>query len=310
MARHDVTFGRPELQAVRDAARAKDWQRLRTTLTTDVIDYEDRSDRIDVAATVLGDRWGARVPPEFGRWASEDSDDATTQLLRGAFEAIRAWNVRGFATAAETGPRRLEGFRVGLAQAETWLREAARLDTADPSPWVWLCHIARGQGVGLAETVERRYELGQRAPEHFIGHYEAIKSVGPSWGYHYTDTYECADAWTAGASSDSLLPALFFVANMERRRRHQGPVKVQRDPVARELANRATDSVKMAPCERPGDYWAHNYAAAWYATVHDWRRAKAHFALLGRRWTIYPWIDHYATPAYGFHTRRLRSGLS
>jgi hypothetical protein len=65
----------------------------------------------------------------------------------------------------------------------------------------------------------------------------------------------------------------------------------------------------MEPCERPDDFWAHNYAAAWYNLVMDAKRANAHFKLLNGYWTRWPWNDFTISPAFAFRISRISAKL-
>jgi hypothetical protein len=91
----DATFGRPELATVRDAAARGDWAALAHALTVDVIDGEDRSDRIDIAAETIAEPLGKRTLPALQEWVRSEPRNPTALLLAGAVEVLRAWQVRG-----------------------------------------------------------------------------------------------------------------------------------------------------------------------------------------------------------------------
>jgi len=291
VAKLDITFGRPELKAVRKAARTGNWPAVLASLTGGAIDRQDICDRVDVAASTLVERWKKQVPTGFSEWARQNQANPLAHLLRGAAEVGRAWRIRGYGSPADTTAAEFAGFHAVLQRAEASLRTAAYLDPASPSPWRWLLHTARGQQVGLAETMRRRSELVARHPEHFLGHYEAIESICPRWGSDANQMYACLDEWLPAAAPNSLLHGLVFVANVERRLRDDPKAPVTRDPDAKQRACQATESMRMSRCTRPDEFWAHNYAAAWYSLIGDTRRARAHFRLLRGYCTIWPWED-------------------
>ena len=125
-----------------------------------------------------------RLRPSLERWVAAEPADATAALLLGALEVDRAWKIRGGALAADT-----------------------RL------------HMARGQQVGLVETLARRDRLAELSPQHFMGHYMAVGSLSPMWGYSRQVMYTQVQNWTSAASAGSLLHALVFIAHIERWRR-------------------------------------------------------------------------------------------
>lgn len=293
----DVTFGRRELQAVRSAARKRDWPGLLDALTREVADAEDRSDRVDVAAKTIIGLLRTRIPGDFAEWSQQYGTDPSVAALRGACQALTAWHVRGGQPAAQTARHRLIGFREGLDEAELWLRNAASLNPDDATPWVWLLYIARGQEVGLEETLLRREELARRAPTHFVGHFRAIGSMSPAWGYHYSHMYQQLGNWTADMPAGSLMHALVFVAHAERWRRRSGQ-SLRWDPEMRRLAYRASALMNMETSDRPGNVWAHNYAAGWYSITKERDRAKTHFDILRGHRTPWPWAD--MTVGFGY----------
>src|SRR4051794_13841138 len=179
VARIDITFGRPELRSVQAAAGTDDVAALDRALTAGLMDAADWSDRIDVAARTVESRFRDRVPVALDQWAHSAWDSPAASLLRGAVEARRAWQIRGEGMKW----RRPAEVRQALSTAEHWLRAAARLRPDDATPWVWLASIGRLQGVTPAETMNRQAELAKRAPHYFTGHYQALGSLSPAWGY-------------------------------------------------------------------------------------------------------------------------------
>jgi hypothetical protein len=280
-----------------------------SAITVGVRDDEDRSDRVEVAVQTLVGRWKTTVAPDFEAYIESLRGDATGYLLRGALEVERAWLVRGGALARYTADSQLSGFHKGLHRAEEWLLAAAELAPADASPWVWLLQLARGLEIGPERTGERREELAKRSPYHFRGHYQALMSVNPHWGYPAAYTALCAREWTEGHPEGSPTHALIHIANFERWRRDNTGIPLRTDVEALERARLASTRMNLTSCERPGEILAHNYAAAWFSVVGDRKSAKPHFALIRGRLTRWPWNDIAANPAAAYRSHRLRAAL-
>ena len=305
----DITYGRPELLAVRTAASEDDWPGLMDAFTAGVSDDEDRSDRVEVAVQSLARRWETTVSAQFEEYLTSLGADATAYLLRGALEVELAWLVRGLALARYTSGTQMSGFHQRLHQAEEWLQASAALAPADASPWVWLLHLARGLEIGPERTGERREELARRSPYHFRGHYQAIMSVNPHWGYPAAYTAQCAREWTDGHPVGSPTHALIHIANFERWRRDNTGTPLHKDVDSLERARQASTRMNMASCERPGEILAHNYAAAWFSVIGDRKSARPHFALIRGRVTRWPWNDVGTSPMAVYHVHRLRAAL-
>ena len=305
----DITYGLPELQAVRAAARSNNWPDLMNAITVGVRDDEDRAERVEVAVQTMVSRWKTTVAPDFEAYVGSLHGDATVLLLRGALEVERAWLVRGSALARYTSGDRFSGFHQGLHRAEEWLFASAELAPADPSPWVWLLQLARGLEIGPERTVERREELAKRSPYHFRGHYQAVMSVNPHWGYPADFTMRCAREWSEGHPDGSSTHALIHVANFERWRRDNTGRPLHTDSAALESARIASTRMNLAVCDRPGEILAHNYAAAWFSVIGDRKSAKPRFALVRGRLTQWPWGDIAHSPTSAYRSNRLRATL-
>ncbi|GAA5194024.1 hypothetical protein GCM10023322_57400 [Rugosimonospora acidiphila] len=305
----DITYGRPELSAVRDAARVpNNWGPLCGTLTDGVVDGEDRSDRVAVAAATIVRGTRGRVPPGLDAWLSTRPGDPSALLLRGAVEVLRAWEVRGARLASQTEGRRLAEFVSVLGHAESLCRAAAQLAPTDPTPWLYLLHMARGQQVGAQETLNRLARLELCSPGHLAGYYQAVYSLSPMWGTPVEVMREQVGKWTAAAAPGSPLHSLLFVANFEWWRRDRlAHADVFQDEQARDEARRAADLMTMEPCQRPADYLAHNYAAGWFSYTGERKRALAHFRLLGGHCTRFPWDYDKNRPRSLFWGKRLRA---
>ncbi|MFF5217826.1 hypothetical protein [Micromonospora sp. NPDC000442] len=305
----DITYGRPDLLAVRNAARKGDWPGLMDAIKAGLSDDEDRSDRVEVAVQTLIGRWKVVVPAQFEQYIASLGADATAYLLRGALEVERAWLLRGGALARYTGAEQMSSFHQGLHCAEELLQASAALAPADASPWVWLLQLARGLEIGPQRTGERREELAKRNPYHFRGHYQAVMSVTPHWGYSAAFTAQCAREWTDGHPIGSPTHALIHIANFERWRRDNTGTPLRKDIDALERARQASTRMNLASCERPGEILAHNYAAAWFSVIGDRKSARPHLALIRGRATRWPWNDMGANPMAVYRVHRLRAAL-
>jgi hypothetical protein len=310
MAKIDITFGRSELKVVRRAALGQNWAALSRALADGVVDGDDRSDRMAVAVKTVAGPYGPRVCKALDEWVRAEPDNPTALLLRGGVEVQRAWQIRGAALASQTKPQRLVEFQAVLGRAEVMCWRAAQLDPADPTPWHYLLQMARGQGVGLQETLARRDELIARSPHHFSGHYQAVQSLSPMWGCPYPVMYEQVRRWIADVPEGSPLHGLVFVAYVEgwrREMRRRDPLL--RDPEMLTDAHRATESMTMEQCKRPADFWTHNYAAGWYSVIKDRERARAHFAVMRGYLTEWPWGDFSVFPILAYRKGRVAAWL-
>ncbi|MFG2040625.1 hypothetical protein [Dactylosporangium sp. NPDC048998] len=291
MARLDITFGRPELRAVKKAALRRDLPALGAVLTAGLAGPDDHIERVRVAADTLTEWTGKSVPEGLDDWVRDDPDNPTALVVRGAVEINRAWEVRGRLQARYTKPQQLLDFISILGNAEAYCRAAAQSDPGDAAPWLFLLSMARGQQVGTDEVVRRRDELEARAPQSFVGHRHAIAALGPQWGGSMQAVDKQVRTWTAEAPAGSLLPALVFVAGIQRWWSHGHRRAFARDPERRAQAYRASGLLPMQPCQTPDEFLAHNHAAAWYALSREPKRANDHFKLLRGHVTEYPWRD-------------------
>jgi hypothetical protein len=287
MARIDITFGRPELAAVRNAATRGDLRALGSALTAGLTSAHDRLDRVKVAVDTLTARTGASVPAGLDDWVRSEPGNPTALAVRGGVEVARAWEIRGGALARETQQQRLRDFIAILGQAEGYCRAAAQADQRDPAPWSFLLQMARGQQVDADEVLRRREELEARAPQHLGSQLHAVIALGPMWGGSAELAADHIRKWLTSAPAGSTLPALFFVAQYQRfLREGRGFV---RDAEVRAEGHRAAERLPNRPCATPDEFLAHNYAAAWFALSREPGPANGHFKFLRGYATEYPW---------------------
>ncbi|MEV8516725.1 hypothetical protein [Dactylosporangium sp. NPDC051484] len=293
MARIDITYGRPELAAVRDAAKRGDLRVLGAALTAGLTSAHDRLDRIRVAVSTLTARTGASVPAGLDDWVRAEPGNPTALAVRGGVEVDRAWEIRGGDLAGHTQQQRLRDFIAVLGQAENYCRAAAQADPRDPAPWAYLLMMARGQQVDTDEVLRRREELEARAPQHLGSQLHAVIALGPMWGGSTELALEHIRKWLTSAPAGSTLPALFFVVQYQRfLREGRGFV---RDADVRAEGHRAAERLPTGPCATPDEFLAHNYAAAWFMLTREPGRANRHFKLLRGYATEHPWEDHVGT---------------
>jgi hypothetical protein len=302
----DLTYGRPELVAVRDAVAKADPAALSAALADGVIGGEDRADRVQLAARLLVAAAGKDVPTLAERLVEAHAEAPGVLALRGAVEVLCAWEIRGTRRAALTQNSRLRGFVEVLADAEQYCRDASRLFPEDPTPWVWLLNMSRGQGVNLEERLTRWTELMWRAPDYFYGHYYGVMALSPLWGCPPEVMYECIRPRVAAAPAGSLLPALLLAANIEQWRVRSDPHDAMfKNKALLAEAEQAASRLPMQPCSTPSERMAHTYALAWFVKAKQWKLANRHKQLVGTYCVPDVWINFGPAPLAAFRSFRV-----
>ncbi|WP_432977234.1 hypothetical protein [Dactylosporangium sp. CA-233914] len=279
------------LRDVRRAALRRDLAQVGEVLTTGLTGPDDRIERVRVAVETLTEWTGKSVPKGLDDWVRDDPGNATALVVRGAAEINRAWEARGRLRAKYTKPQQFAEFAEILKAAEAYCRAAAQADPKDPAPWFALLTMARGQQVGASEVVRRRDELEARAPQHFLGHRHAVAALGPQWGGSMELVDKYVRTWTDAAPAGSLLPALVFVAGVQRWWSEGHRRGFASDPELRARAHQATELLPMRPCQTPDEFVAHNHAAGWYGLSREPKRANDHFKLVRGYVSEFPWRD-------------------
>ena len=285
------SYGDPFLQRVRSAAQSGDRSRFTVALRDGVRDWEDRSDRIVVASAMLNARFGKRPVPWVEEWTAAEPDNADAWALAGHVRMAQAWAIRGSGLAKRTPESRLRGFHQTLHDAEEACHRAAAIDDSDPTPWVTLLGMAKGQQIGLTATLVRWERLQERDPLHYRGALYAAESLSPMWGFHPSTVVQFAEQVTGYAPQGSPLHALTASAaiiNALGDRQAERSWK-QPDAPARIAVDAAAGRIRGLECTRPAAISAFNYLAFWYCRAHDDAEAWLYFQALGDRCSVWPW---------------------
>ncbi|MBP2474112.1 hypothetical protein JOF53_002984 [Crossiella equi] len=302
-----LTYGSPELEAVRCAARTGDRAGLGALLAA-AQDSDDRSDAVLVAATTVVEQHGTTVPRWLLEWVTSTPGDALAWTVRGAVEVLRAWELRGYHRTRGDGL----GFGQVLASAEVMCTRAAELDPRDPTPWVWLVHMARGQGIGALNTARRWAEVVRRAPQHLRGHEQMLTSLSPKWGTSVqvmSDfVQDAVSVAPAGSALHLLVPRGYVEQWVDlspaQQRRFLNRVDVwdhAQQAIDRWLHPHGTD-----PRARIS---GHNLVAFWYSLWGTHHLARPHFEATRGHVDRYPWSYLRADFLRAFTKHRDRSGL-
>ncbi|MFD5410765.1 hypothetical protein [Streptomyces nojiriensis] len=288
-ARVDHTYGRPELTAARDAVGRRDLSAVTLALTS-TVDHDVRADITYVAAEELVRLYGPEIPEWAETWYAAANDDGIAWTLRGAHEVLRAWKIRGYQRARYTDAATFRSFGEALQGAEVMCRRAVQLCPDDPVPWVLLVHMARGQEIGPAGTLERFSELTSRSDAHLRGNEQMVLSLSPKWGTPFRVLEGTIDHQRRTAPAGSPI--------------HLNTVQAYIElwfnlPVSERGELTGKDSVRMQAEEAisgwleegitEGRHALHNFAGFWYTITGQHSLAKPHFAATAGYVKEFPW---------------------
>ncbi|MGO1049390.1 hypothetical protein [Crossiella sp. CA198] len=306
-AREGLTYGSPELEAVRAAARAGDRTAV-AALIACAQDSDDRSDTVLVAAATVVACHGGTVPRWLLDWVTGEPGDPIGWTLRGAVEVLRAWEIRGYHRVREPGP----GFPRMLDAAEVMCARAAQLDPADPTPWVWLVHLSRGQGGDPADLRERWARLRALAPQHLRGHEQMLISLSPKWGHPPRVMTEFVTGAAATAPVGSALNLLVLRGYIEEwvECSPGAQRRLLERPEVRAHAQQAVDRwLHPHGVDPRARISGHNLVAFWYSLCGEPELARPHFEATRGHADRYPWSYLRADFLRAYLRARQRSGL-
>ncbi|MCZ0998027.1 hypothetical protein O1M63_07400 [Streptomyces mirabilis] len=169
-----------ELMALTDAASQGDWRPAAAYLDHAGQDWDERWHRVQL----LGE-----IATENGYWLTQwsqdrpDSGDAAT--LKAYVLLLTGWAIRGSGLGRDVPAPHMRQFHDHLHAAVETARQAATLAPEDPGPWVVMVTGARGLKYTRAQFRSLWSELTRRAPNHFMGHRQALEYWTPKW--HGTD---------------------------------------------------------------------------------------------------------------------------
>ncbi|MDH6109794.1 hypothetical protein P3T36_005405 [Kitasatospora sp. MAP12-15] len=302
-ARMDSTYGRPELISARDAARRKDLFHVSSALAGE-LDPNVRADIAYVAAEELVRRHGAELPEWIDGWLTSSGDDAYAWMLRGTHEVLRAWKVRGYQRAAHTKSGSFRSFWEILGDAEAMCRRAAHLAPEDPTPWVLLVHMARGQQVGVDQTVERFAEVVARCDTHLRGNEQLVLSLSPKWGTPVGVLQRFVENQYRSVPIGSPVRMNLVQVYIERWFNLPSTEKqafVNRSTVRKQAERTISNWLDHGNVESQQSL--HNFAAFWYTITGQHSLARPHFEASAEYVKEFPW-SYMAFPVRSYRQGR------
>lgn len=200
--------GDPDVERVRTAAEAADWETLRALLEARP-ESEDRTELLwTVAGTAGVERWIEHV-------LAAEPDAALPRLVAGARSIDWGWEARTGARASQVSREQFQVFHERLRNAERWLYEAAEREPGWVSPWYFLQISGRGLQVGQT-VARRRFEAtARRAPYHLPAHTQQLQQVCAKWSGSHEEMHAFARASAFGAPGGTMLGQLVAIAHIE-----------------------------------------------------------------------------------------------
>lgn len=155
-----------------------------------------------------------------------------------------------------------------LAQAPEAFAEAARLDPADPGPYIGLVPVAMGQGWPHDRVHALWDEIVRRAPHHVGAHVAALQYWCAKWCGSTELMHSFAETAAVNAPAGGLLSMLRLIALYEEfmgeKREHPG----WRSPTAVAAVEAVLADVAAAPPHHP---WLPNarHLLVWFLRAQD-----------------------------------------
>jgi hypothetical protein len=258
---------------------------------------EGRWDDRDFYCDILGERSLRQV---LDAWCEHDAGSQVAFLLRGRQAIAWAWEARGKGSSDTVSDEGWNLFHQRLRLAEADLAQAARLDPADPTPYVYMLTTARGLGLGPEAARQRFQAVLDRDPRHFNGNKQMLTTLTEKWGGSHDAMFGFARS-AAEASPRSDLWTLIILAHIERwlyfsfDNDEAGAERYLRSDAARREAIDAHARWTSLPGQgkdppRKSRIYAHNIAAFWFYLTQDRERLQAELAVIGEAASEYPWL--------------------
>jgi hypothetical protein len=152
------------------------------------------------------------LPGYLVDWYAEEGETHGYLSVRGVFEVLHAWRVRG--TDFEwNDPERVLAISEG---AETLLGRAAEKSPKDPTPWAWRLQALKTRKVRAGDVSEELFaEVLRRAPHHRLAHSIMLDLKQERWGGSEKASLSFANERAASAGAGSALGVLVCQAHVE-----------------------------------------------------------------------------------------------
>ncbi|WP_157597409.1 hypothetical protein [Streptacidiphilus rugosus] len=300
----DLTFGDPELAALRQAVSSGNWPAAEAILQP----CRDRGDHARLTWLIGGiEESGGNFLLELPR---QHPDNPLVRTVSGARHVAWAWEARGRASGAHVSQDQFRIFHERLRTAEEHLYAAIELDPKSAAPWCSLTTSSRGLQHGH-DVTRRRFEAGvRRAPHHVALHAQMLQQVCEKWGGSHEEMFAFARNALAEAPPGSAMGLLVAYAHLERwldLPKGEDAAYIRGAEVRAELKAAAQASVlhpAFAPTESP--YVALNAFAVAFWLAGERASATEMFRRIGDHPTRFPWA-YVGDPARLFAKARQES---
>ena len=252
----------PELEALRAAAEAGDWQHCAERLAATGRDWGRRFQLVAELADAAAeeDAW-------LKAWRAERPGDPDAAAVHADALVKLAWNLRGAARAKKTSREQFDAFHKVLAEAHEACAEAQRLAPQDPTPWIPEIWIALGLGYPAEEFARVWEGITSRDPYNYPAHYAALQYWCGKWRGSEQQAWEFADKAAGSAPEDSLLAGLRLVALFEHEPDSDEDAYYS-TPQARAAVDAVLRAVDAAPAGHPR-VAENRHLLAWCLTLTD-----------------------------------------
>jgi hypothetical protein len=147
---------------------------------------------------------------------ANDPGEAAAHALAGAAALRAGWRARTNERAEHVQTEQFKTFWSWLDRAESYLRSAAELDPADPTPLVYLLASARGLQHPREDVTSVFTELRRRDPGHLEGHRQMMQYVCEKWFGSHDEMFAFARGVSDQSPQGSPLHELPIFAHVER----------------------------------------------------------------------------------------------
>ncbi|MFR9774766.1 hypothetical protein ACL02O_01755 [Micromonospora sp. MS34] len=210
-AQLDAEAAYPEVAALRTALRDHDWPALAAVFAD--ADPATATHLVDVAAEWVG------VESLLQVRLQRKPEDHLARTLLGATLVHTGWRIRTRATADRVSADRFARFHDHLRRAERILIDVTAQRPDDAAAWTQRITLARGLGLGQAETRRRYDRLARHVPHHLRAQGSLLQQLCPKWGGDWAavDAFaqDCVEAAPAGAPQGVLVAEAHYERIME-----------------------------------------------------------------------------------------------
>lgn len=292
-------LGDARVLALVRAARAEDWEAVKTALTPFDL---GRDHQILNELEELG-----RLQNWIGRAVEEDREHrATALLIAGARHIQWGWEARTAARASQVTEGQWRVFHKRLRIGEEQLLEAAELRPEWVTPWRRLLTSGRGMSLGADITEARRDAALRRAPLDLETHIEWISQLQPRWGGEPGQALRFARDAYADAPEGDRIGCVIPMAHIEDWVESDETGCLKTGEIREELRRAAERSILHPAYERrPGWQNDFNIFAMALSLAGERQTAKQVFQALDGAFTSWPWA-YFGNPEKQFarHQRR------